>query len=177
MLERLAPKLVDKFRDTELLEHIGKPLHRKSLPFFDEFRYKVLDERENFHGNANEYIELLVTHLNRTCEKFVSLGGFTRSQEIIEDEYGMFTAPKYFSHIDEIVLCGVIKKLTDPEMFVLLLRLFPSGGEPGFSEVRSNALIELQGFKRTASAYFTFQLMQLNIALAEVIAFHKFGPK
>jgi hypothetical protein len=177
MLERLAPKLVNKFRDCELLEHIGKPLHRKSVPLFDEFRSKVLDERENFHGNANEYVELLVTHLNRTFEKFVSLGGFTKSQTISADEYGMFKPPRYFSQTDEVLLSGVIKKLTDPEMFALLVKPLSGSGEHELAEVRRDAFIELRSFEGTASAYFTFQIMQLNMALAEVIAFHKFGPK
>jgi hypothetical protein len=176
MLERLAPKLLSEFDDSELLEHIGKPLHAKSLSLFDEFCGKLLDERENFHGTANEYIEQLVTHLNRTFKKFVSLGGFTRSRTRALPQQEMYI-PGYFSSSDKFLFVGIIEKLTDSHMFALLVKPLPMIAESMFAEVRRNAFIELRDFKGTACAYFTLQLAQVHEACAEIIALHKFGPK
>ncbi len=78
MLERLAPKLVTNIRDIELLEYIGTHFRSASLPRFDKFRVKVIDERESFHGDSVDYLTLLVGHFDGTFKKFASLGGFTR---------------------------------------------------------------------------------------------------
>jgi hypothetical protein len=173
MLERLAPKLLSEFDDIELLEHIGKPLHPKSIPLFDEFCDNLFDEHENFHGTANEYIELLVTHLNRTFKKFVSLGGFTRSRarSLPQQETCI---PEYFSSSDRFLFVNIIEKLTDPHLFALLVKPLPMVAESMFVEVRRNAFIELKNFDGTACAYFLLQLMRVHTALAEVIALHKY---
>lgn len=177
MLERLAPKLVSKLYDTELLEYIGKPLHPRSAARFEEFCRLALGERERFCGDAEEYLILLITHMNRTFEKFVSLGEFTRALIVVSRKQGIPVVPKYFSQTDEFIYHGILEKLTHAETFTLLVKPLSSGGEHLFVEVRENALIELRDFTGTASAYFTFVLMQVYTALVEVIALHKYGPK
>lgn len=177
MLERLAPKLVRNICDVELLEHIEKPLHPSSVSLFDTFCDKVLDERETFHGDSVDYLVLIIDQFNRTFEKFIALGGFTRSRSIAMANHKTLTPPENFSSSDQLLLRGVIEKLTDPEMFALLVKPLPMIAESMFVEVRKNAFIELRDFKGTACAYFTLHLMQVHVALAEVIALHKFGPK
>jgi hypothetical protein len=176
MLERLAPKLVKNIRNIELLEHIAKPLYPGSIPSFNEFCATVLDEREIFHGDSVDYLVQIVDHFNRTFEKFVSLGGFTRSRTF-RPQQEWTCIPENFSASDRFLFCGVVEKLTDPEMFAFLVKPLPMIAEGMFVEVRRNAFIELRDFKGTACAYFTLQLTQVHVVLAEVIALHKFGPK
>jgi hypothetical protein len=178
MLERLAPKLVTNIHDIELLEYIGTHFHPGPLLKFDKFHEKILGERELFRGDSVDYLALLVEHLNGTFKKFLSLGGLTRSRGGAPVAERTFASLRNFSSVDQFVLRGIVTKLSDKETFTLLKKPLSAASEHFFTEVRENSFTELANFKSPHPfAYFLLQLMQVHVALAEVIALHKFGPK